>query len=331
MPPPPSAELLGLLQRLNPEVQRLALRAREFVHFALRPKCETPYDANYAVSIGFGDSARMKDWVVYVAAYSKHVNIGFIHGAALDDPLHLLKGAGKQMRHVQIKTSADLSKPGLAELVASAAGTRKDGMNKTKPANNPAIDAYIANAQPFAQPILRRLRKLVHQACPDVEEELKWRCPHFSYKGMFCGMAAFKEHCTFGFWKQSLLKGRGLSAKDERAMAAFDCIRTLKDLPGDATLTRVISLAKQLNDDGVKPVKRKLAPAKDRVVSVPAAFQKALKVNKKAKDVFAKMSYSHKKEYVEWITEAKTEPTRDRRIATAIEWLGEGKSRNWKY
>lgn len=197
-------------------------------------------------------------------------------------------------------------------------------------ATDPRVDDYIAKAQPFAQPILKHLRKIVHKACPGVEEEIKWKFPHFSYKGMFCGMAAFKAHCTFGFWKHQLLT-EFLPSRDKDAHGQFGCIKSLKDLPNDATLQRLIKAAKKLNDDDVKPAKRKVTPAKDRVVTVPPVFMKAIKANAKAKASFDAMPYSHKKEYVQWVTEAKTTPTRDRRIATAVEWMSEGKSRNWKY
>jgi hypothetical protein len=189
------------------------------------------------------------------------------------------------------------------------------------PKKSPAIDAYIAKAKPFAQPILKHLRRTVHAACPDVVEEVKWGVPHFAYKGMFCGMAAFKEHCTFGFWKQSLL------GTEKR----FDRITSIEDLPSDAELARLIKRAKKLNDDGITAPKRKITPVKDRVVTVPPAFMKAIKANKKAAATFQAFPYSKKKDYVEWITEAKAEDTRARRMATAVEWMAEGKSRNWKY
>ncbi len=123
MPQPP-AELLELLQRFEPNVQRLALRARDLVWREMQPGAERVYDARYAVSIGFGASVKMSDWVVYVAAYRKHVNIGFIFGASLKDPKGILKGAGKQMRHVQIKVLDDLNSVPLATLLRQAGKTR---------------------------------------------------------------------------------------------------------------------------------------------------------------------------------------------------------------
>jgi hypothetical protein len=204
-------------------------------------------------------------------------------------------------------------------------------MPSPTPRKDPRVDVYIAKAQPFAQPILKHLRKVVHKACPDVQEEMKWSFPHFSYKGMFCGVAAFKQHCTFGFWKHGLLREHGLPNKDEEAMGQFGCIKTLKDLPSEATLVRLIKFAKKLNDDDVKAPKRAVTPVKDRVVKVPPVFMKAIKANKKAAATFDGFPYSKKKDYVEWVTEAKTDETRDKRIATSVEWLADGKGRNWKY
>jgi hypothetical protein len=195
---------------------------------------------------------------------------------------------------------------------------------------NPAFDAYIANAQPFAQPILKKLRTLVHKAVPEVSEELKWSTPHFTYKGMFCGMAAFKAHCIFGFWKHGLLPKADL--KNGAALGAFRSkITSIDDLPSDAAIIKLLKAAKKLNDNDVKAPKRKVTRAKDRVVTVPPAFLRAIKANKKAHAAFDGFSYSHRKEYVQWIADAKRDETRDRRIAQAIDWMAEGKSRNWKY
>src|SRR5678815_913427 len=129
---------------------------------------------------------------------------------------------------------------------------------------NPAFDAYIAKAQPFAQPILKKLRTLVHKAVPDVTEELKWNSPHFAYKGMFCGMAAFKQHCIFGFWKHSLLEKTAFNGKGQGAIGNFRSrITSIDDLPSDAAIIKLIKAAKKLNDDDVKMPKRKVTPVKD--------------------------------------------------------------------
>jgi hypothetical protein len=194
---------------------------------------------------------------------------------------------------------------------------------------DPRIDAYIAEAQPFAKPILRRLRTVVHRVCPDVEETMKWRFPHFDYKGMFCGMAAFKAHCTFGFWKHTLLVDRGLLDSAGEAMGSFGRITSIDQLPPSAKLVAIIKAAKALNDEDVKVTRRK-APPKP-TVRPPAYFMAAVRRNKKAHAAFTAFSPSHRRDYVTWVTEAKSEDTRQRRLETAIGWMAEGKSRNWKY
>jgi len=195
------------------------------------------------------------------------------------------------------------------------------------------IDAYIAKSADFAKPILLHIRELVHKACPDVEEKMKWSFPHFDYKGeMMCSMAAFKQHAAFGFWKAALMKDPVLveTARSETAMGHLGRITALKDLPSDKKITAWIKEAMQLTDKGVKlPSKAKTTEKKELVV--PDYFIKALAKNKKAKQVFENFAYSHKKEYLGWITEAKTEETRNKRMETALEWIAEGKGRNWKY
>ncbi len=194
------------------------------------------------------------------------------------------------------------------------------------------VDAYIAKSADFAKPILTHLRELVHKACPEVEETMKWSFPHFDYKGMMCSMASFKQHCAFGFWKASLMKDKTLvkNAKSETAMGHLGKITSLKDLPSDKVLIGYIKEAAKLNDEGAKlPQKPKSTEKKELVV--PDYFLKVMKKNKKAFQTFDSFSYSNKKEYVEWITEAKTEETRAKRMETAVEWMAEGKPRNWKY
>ncbi len=196
------------------------------------------------------------------------------------------------------------------------------------PTTDPRVDAYIEKAQEFAKPILNHLRELVHAACPDVEETMKWSFPHFDYKGMMCSMAAFKAHCAFNFWKQSLLESSAF--EDEKtAMGSFGRITSLKDLPDDKTMKKLITDAARLNDEGIK-VQKTVSKEKKELV-VPDILTAALKTNALAAETFDNFPYSKKKDYVEWITEAKTDATRDKRLATTIEWLAEGKARNWKY
>jgi uncharacterized protein YdeI (YjbR/CyaY-like superfamily) len=197
------------------------------------------------------------------------------------------------------------------------------------PVRDPRIDAYIARAAPFARPILTHLREVVHDACPEVEETVKWGFPHFQYKGMLCAMASFKEHCTFGFWKGKLIVDRG-GENAEQAMGQFGRITLLEELPPRRVLTGYVKEAMRLNDEGVKAPRR--APSKTkRPAAVPDDLAAALRRNAKAAATFDAFSASHRREYIQWITEAKREETRERRVAQAVEWLAEGKARNWKY
>ena len=195
------------------------------------------------------------------------------------------------------------------------------------PKTDPRVDAYIERSAEFARPILLHIRKLVHAAHPEISETIKWSFPHFEYKGTVCSMASFKQHCAFGFWKQSLLE-KDAFPKQKTAMGSFGRITSLDELPDDAMIKTLVKQAVGLNEKGIKVAKK---PAVKKELVVPDDLTAALKKNKKALATFDKFTYSHKKEYVEWITEAKTEATRTKRLATTIEWLAEGKARNWKY
>ncbi len=192
---------------------------------------------------------------------------------------------------------------------------------------DPRIDAYIERSAEFAQPILAHLRELVHKACPDVTETLKLSMPSFEYKGILCGMAAFKAHCTLMFWKQSLLESDAFPER-KTAMGSFGRLTSLTDLPKDKVVIGLVHQAMELNDKGIK-VPKKTAEKKE--LAVPDDLAAALHKNKKAGTHFDKFSLSQRREYVEWITEAKSDATRNKRLATAVEWLSEGKRRNWKY
>ncbi len=192
---------------------------------------------------------------------------------------------------------------------------------------DPRIDAYIEKSQDFAKPVLAHLRALIHEVCPDVTETLKWSMPSFEYKGMLCGLASFKNHCTFGFWKEALLKEVKFPVKN--AMGSFGRITSLKDLPDDATMRSIIKEAVRLNDENIKVPKKKAVKSTD--VALPDVLREALALNDAAAENFGNFPPSAQREYIEWITEAKTDATRDKRLATTIEWLTEGKRRNWKY
>ena len=195
---------------------------------------------------------------------------------------------------------------------------------------DPRIDAYIAKAAPFAQPILKHLRKIVHKGCPKVQETMKWSMPHFDYKGILCGMAAHKQHCSFGFWRDAEL-GLEKSRKDSDGMGHFGRITSLADLPDDETLIAYVRKAVELKDAGVKKPARAARKTKPASLEVPDYFAAALRNNRTAQQTFENFSYSHRKEYVEWVSEARREETRKKRLATAIAQLTEGKTRNWKY
>jgi uncharacterized protein YdeI (YjbR/CyaY-like superfamily) len=195
------------------------------------------------------------------------------------------------------------------------------------------VDAYIAKAQPFAKPVLKHIRMVVHKAVPEVEETMKWSFPHFDYKGeMMCSMASFKQHAAFTFWKASVMKDpkKILQARGEReAMGHFGRITGMNDLPSDNIMIQYIKEAAKLNDLGIKVTPK---PAKEKKeLVIPDYFMNAVSKNKKAVKTFEAFSYSHKKEYVQWIIEAKTEETRNKRIQQAIEWMAEGKVHNWRY
>ena len=194
------------------------------------------------------------------------------------------------------------------------------------------IDAYIENAAPFAQPIMNELRDIIHATCPDVEETIKWGVPHFDYQGIMCSMAAFKAHCAFGFWNGSLIRdadGHGLSGD---AMGSFGRITKRRDLPSKKVLVGYIRQAMALNEAGVKsPTRSKPKTTERPELIVPDDLAAALKKNAAARKTFENFSYSHRKEYIEWVTEAKRAETRASRIERAVEQMAEGKSQNWKY
>ena len=196
---------------------------------------------------------------------------------------------------------------------------------------NQLVDTYIAKSADFAKPILSHLRKLVHTGCPGVVENIKWGLPSFEYKGMLCGMAAFKAHCAFGFWKSSIMPDPNkIMSEADSAMGSLGRLRELNDLPPDKILLKYIRAAARLNDEGIK-VERKPLPRERKPLRVPPALKRALSNNKKARETFENFNYTNKKEYIEWLTEAKTAETRSKRLSTAVGWMAEGKARNWKY
>lgn len=196
------------------------------------------------------------------------------------------------------------------------------------PTTDPRVTAYIAKSAPFARPVLTHLRAVVHAACPDVIETMKWSTPHFEHHGLMCGMAAFKAHCAFGFWRAALV----LPAEDpkaQRAMGQFGRITSLDDLPGDRVLAQWIRKAARLNESGERP---RTPPKRPRpALRMPADLAAALARHAKASAHWAAFAPSARRDYIEWITEAKRPETRAQRLATTIAWVAAGKRRNWKY
>lgn len=193
-------------------------------------------------------------------------------------------------------------------------------------------DDYISSCEDFAQPVLRYLRECVTEACPEVQEEFKWNFPCFAYKGsILCHMSGFKQHATFGFWLGSIMEDPDKLFKKaaNNGMGQFGKITSLDDLPSKSVLTSYIKHAMQLTDEGKKlPTANKKA-AKE--YPVPEVLQSALNENTQAKSTFENFSQSKRNDYIEWIDEAKTEKTQLKRLEQTIEWLSEGKPRNWKY
>ncbi|MBC3882640.1 YdeI/OmpD-associated family protein [Undibacterium sp. LX40W] len=194
---------------------------------------------------------------------------------------------------------------------------------------DPRIDDYIAKAPLFAQPILQHIRQLVHTHCPEANETIKWSMPHFEYKGsIFCRFAAFKQHCSFGFWLGSAMN---LDGKIEEAMGQFGRITSIEDLPKEKAFAKLIKESMKLHDAGTKGPMHNRAKNTNKELEVPETFLAEVRKNPTAWATFEGFSYSNKKDYVEWYTEAKTEVTRQKRLAQSIEWMAEGKRRNWKY
>ena len=196
---------------------------------------------------------------------------------------------------------------------------------------NAKVDEYIEQSPDFAKPVLHYLRETIHEVCPDAEEAIKWKFPTFMYKGkILCSITAFKQYCSLGFWLHQEMKTiKELETNAEKSnMFSLGKITRMEDLPSKILLKKAIKEAMELTDMGV--TMKKAAPSKTET-EVPDYFQTALDANQKALQVFQKASPSFRKEYINWITDAKTETTRHKRMEQALEWISEGKGRNWKY
>ena len=202
---------------------------------------------------------------------------------------------------------------------------------------NPKVDKYIGSAQEFAQPVMNHLRELTHKGCPQVEETIKWGMPFFEFRGkIVCCMAAFKKHCRFGFWgKEIRVVLREAKVAGMNGAGWFDRLTHVNELPADKQMIDFVRQAAVMIESGsyTSPIaaRNQKAKAKSSTVKMTREFAAALKKNKKATTSFAPFSLSGKLEYVEWVADAKRPDTRDKRIATAVKWISEGKQRNWKY
>ncbi|HYZ47768.1 MAG TPA: YdeI/OmpD-associated family protein [Sphingomonas sp.] len=192
---------------------------------------------------------------------------------------------------------------------------------------DPRIDAYIDCQAPFARPILSHLRAAVHRACPDVAETLRWQMPAFTYKGqILCQMAAFKAHAVFGFWRSREVTGE---VESRSAMGQFGRLTSLADLPDDAALDAMIRKAVALIDSGTKAPRPLKHPKPE--LALPDDLREALAANPAAQAVYEAFPPGQKREYCDWVAEAKRPETRAKRVAQAVEWMAEGKRRNWQY
>jgi len=194
--------------------------------------------------------------------------------------------------------------------------------------HDPRVDAYIARSAEFARPILDPLRAIVHASCPEVEEGIKWGMPFFSYRGApMCHMAAFKQHCSFGFWLSKEVTG----SSGEDGMGQFGKLALPKDLPPKKELAALLRKAMALNEAGVKHVRPKAGAKPPPAPPADLAALLAKRQHAAARKTWAGFPPGAQREYIDWIAEAKTDATRQKRLATTLEWLAEGKRRNWKY
>jgi uncharacterized protein YdeI (YjbR/CyaY-like superfamily) len=231
----------------------------------------------------------------------------------------------------------------MATTKATRSPARKDTPPPVRRASRPAarngsylpqVDEYIASAAPFAQPILHHVRDVVHKTLPEVEEAIKWSMPFFIYRGLMLGnMAGFKQHCSFGIWgKEAAADLRADGLYDRKAMGVLGKLTSLDDLPSDREFAKYLRAAAAEIATGTRTQNySRPKPTPKPLPEVPASLRAALIKNKAAATQFAAMPPGCKREYCEWIAEAKRDETRDKRVATAIEWIAEGKRRNWKY
>lgn len=197
---------------------------------------------------------------------------------------------------------------------------------------NPKVDEYIAKSEDFAKQILGYLRQIIHEICPEVEEDVKWGTPHFAYKGdHLCMMGGFKNHCSFSLYKAEYMKDKKIeeSVKSGKKFGYMDKLKSMSELPSKDVLASLIKEAMLLNEQGVKKAMQKSETPK--IIEIPDYFARKLEENPKAKEIFETKSAAFRKEYLVWIIDAKTETTRQKRIEQSLEWIADGKGRFWQY
>jgi len=191
------------------------------------------------------------------------------------------------------------------------------------------VDAYILKAPEFAQPILERIRASFHAGCPDLKENIKWGVPAFERNGLLGGMAFFKAHVSYGFWRSGEMEDPlGWLGKERKASFMSLKVASVKELPTKAALTKYVKEARRVDQEVPKNAPKK---SKSAAPKAPAVMTKAIGQNKQAAAFWKGLTPGYRKEYVEWVTEAKREATQEKRLAQTVEWLAEGKTKNWKY
>ena len=210
------------------------------------------------------------------------------------------------------------------------AGKKTDSEKKT--------DRYIKDAPEYARPIMEKIRKAVHKGCPQAEEAIKWGCPYFMYKGkLFCGMAAFKKHVGFGFWNSADMddpEGLFETGTGKKASMCNARFHSAKELPTQKVLVDYVKQSKKLTDAEVaksKAIKKKTVKKKVVVPKPPADLTKAFRSNKTAKTYFDSLAPSHRRDFLQWILDAKRETTKEKRIEETIKLLKAEKTLHWKY
>lgn len=188
------------------------------------------------------------------------------------------------------------------------------------------ITAYIEKATPEFKEVMIALRSVLNNPNFDIKEDWKWGAPNFNNEGMICWLAHFRNHVGMNFFKGTLIKDKYnlfthyREEKGNRQLKFSDINQIIPE-----QIEYYIEEAIKLNQENIKVVKKEID------TSLPLDLETELNNNPKAKMFFESLAPSYKRDYIEWIEEAKREATRTKRLATTMEWLSEGKKKNWKY